>query len=175
MIVRELAPDVRVGFRDMVERDRKFIMSSWLRGFRKAGDWPRRLGTPRCGKGIGELGCGCCRFTHRRFFDEHSLIIEQLLARSKVVVACNPDPDEQWQVLGYVVAEAGALHWVFVKAPFRWDPTAEHHPRLGTALLNELPDDIRGCRCSHWTKHMRRWPRGLYYDPFLLEDIDARG
>jgi hypothetical protein len=175
VIVRELAPDVSVGFRDMVEGDRSFVMSSWLRGFHQAGDWPRRLGTSRCPLQTGDdvrTACGCCRFTHRRFFDEHGRVVEQLLARSKVVVACNPE--RPYQVIGYVVAEPGVLHWVFVKSPFRWDPAAEHHPRIGTALLNELPDSVRSVRCSHWTKQAGRWPRGLVYDPFALEDTDAR-
>lgn len=174
MIIRELAPDVPVGFRDMEEGDRRFIMSSWLRGFHQAGDWPRRLGTERCPHGIP---CGCCRFTHRRFFDEHGPVVEQLLARSKVVVACNPTrPD---QVIGYVVAEPGVLHWVFVKTPFRHDPDAEHHPGIGWALMDQAGfyfGGPAGIRCSHWTKQASRiasrW--GLTYDPFLLEDIDAR-
>lgn len=174
MIVRELAPDVLVGFRPMVEDDRRFIMSSWLRGFHQAGDWPRRLGTDRCPQGVP---CGCCRFTHRRFFDEHGPVLEKLLARSTVTIACNPADEKQ--VLGYVVAEQGVLHWLFVKAPFRWDPEAEAHPRIGTALMEQAGllvfrgRDYYRTKCSHWTKQAGRlpWSWGLVYDPFLLPDL----
>lgn len=184
MITRELAPDVHVGFRPMEEGDRRFIISSWLRGFHKAGDWPRRLGTGRCSAtGVActdedkDLVCGCCRHTHRRYWDEHGRVIEQLLARSKVVVACNPEKPEQ--ILGYVVAEQGVLHWLFVKSPFRWDPTAEEHPRIGTALMEHAGlllfrgKDYYRTKCSHWTKHaaLMPWSWGLVYDPFLLEDL----
>lgn len=180
MIVRQLAPDVSVGFRDMVAGDRAFIVSSWLRGFHKAGDWPRRLGTPRCPH--DPMPCGCCRFTHRRFFDEHGLVVEDLVTRAQVLVACNPARD--YQILGYIVFEPGmlqVLHWVFVKKAYRWDADAEHHPRIGTALLHQaFPSKAHGSvvdlPCSHWTKAARhlapKWR--LVYDPFLLEDIDAR-
>jgi hypothetical protein len=187
VIVRELAPDVSVGFRDMVEGDRTFIISSWLRGFHKSGDWPRRLGTPRCPHDPNP--CGCCRFTHRRYFDEHGPVIEQLLDRTRVVVACNPARD--YQVIGYVVAEPSTshpvpnlLHWVFVKSPYRWDASAEHHPRIGTALMEQAFGEYWNTYgppvlCSHWTSqasHLaRKWR--LAYDPFpfALEEPHARG
>ena len=170
----ELPGGLPVAFRPMEPGDRHFIMSSWLRGHNKAGDWPHRLGTPRCNLDRGELGCGCCRFTHRRYWKEHGQVVERLLHRSTVVVACNPaDPH---QVLGYVVFEPGMLHWIFVKEVFRWDPGADEHPRLGTALMQQAFPD-RGAEwfvtCSHWTRSAQRlhvrWRLG--YNPFRLEDL----
>lgn len=180
----ELPGGLPVAFREGTPEDHDFIYSSWLHEHRERGDWPRRLGIPRCAWDEQDnmpftLPCPCCRFSHRRYFDEHKKVIAKLLASAKVTVACNPaDP---WFVLGYIVWEPkNVLHWVHVKATFRWDPTAEEHPRLGTALLGQAFDTVdmgdveRVCqqvRCSHWTKAMKAmedtwW---LRYDPFLLE------
>jgi hypothetical protein len=157
VIVRELAPDVSVGFRDMEPGDRKFILSSWLRNHRKAGDWPRRMANL-----LGE----------QAYYDAHTPVVEKLLERSGALVACNPLTPHQ--IIGYSVMSDSVLHWLFVKAPFRWDPAAEVHPRIGTALLDQMGcAGMRYIPCSHWTKnassaaaHMR-----LTYRPFALEDL----
>jgi hypothetical protein len=158
VIVRELAPDVSVGFRDMEPGDRKFILSSWLRNHRKAGDWPRRMANL-----LGE----------QAYYDAHTPVVERLLERSKVVVACNPEPGQEWQVIGYIVFCQGFLHWVFVKKPFRWDIESTSNPRLGSALIGQaFPNPMASIRCSHWTKSVvgavaKSWR--LKYEPFLLE------
>lgn len=152
MIVRELAPEVTVGFRSGEPGDHALIYATWLRGHRFGGDWPHRV--PR-----------------GRYFQQHKYVIQELLERSQVLVACNPSRESQ--VLGYIVSEPGVLHWVYVKPTYRWDPASDAHPRLGTALRNEaFPHLHAWVSCSHWTKAAERlsdkW--GLRYRPFLLEE-----
>lgn len=190
MNVVELAPGMPVGFRDRDpsnEKETGFIYTSWLRGHHQAGDWPRRMATPICAQrrappGVATIegkACSCCRYTHRRYFDEHKKVIARLLERSRVLVACNPL--NEGQILGYIVHEPGVLHWVMVKEPFRWDKDAEHHPRIGRQLfMLAFPDwawprdmDVRvTTSCTHWTMAAERLSEkwGLVYRPFLLEE-----
>lgn len=177
MNIVELAPGMPVGFRDGTPADHPFIFNSWLKGHHEAGDWPRRLGIPRCvteldefGKNTEHGGCSCCRFSHRRYFDEHKHVIARLLEGSKVIVACNPANERQ--IMGYIVFQPDVLHWIYVKSAWRWDKSAEHHPRMGTALLRQALPDERSCiECSHWTMSAERlrdkWL--LEYRPFMLE------
>jgi hypothetical protein len=200
MTTVELPGGLPVAFRERLPTDEPFIFSSWLRTHHRTGDWPGRLGIRLCAQAYGgecaEFGpaCPCCKFSHRRYFDEHKLVIGKLLERSRVLVACNPE--KAWQVLGYIVYEQRpgsegrardhVLHWVFVKEPYRWDPAAKEHPRLGTELVVRafepiVRDDIeaplkeRIChpiQCSHWTMTAERLRNSwwLVYRPFLLEE-----
>lgn len=172
----ELPGGLVVAFRPGEPGDRAFICSSWLRGHHREGDWPRRLGIHRCAQaGYGTVedgrGCSCCKFSHRRYFDEHGLVVERLLERAQVLVACNPE--RTTQIIGYIVFGPGVLHWVFVKEPFRYDRNQDINPRLGSALLERAlrwptPAPVS---CSHWTRAIVRaankW--SLRYDPFALE------
>lgn len=150
LTVRELAPGYPVGFRNLVAEDREFVISSWLRSHQRDGDWLRRLES------------------RGRYFDRHGPVVERLLAHAKTLVACNPL--EPSRVLGYVCHEPGVLHYLLVKAPFRWDGTSPEHPRIGSALLAEAFGNEKPIDCSHWTRdaseRARRW--FLRYDPFLL-------
>jgi len=90
-----------VEIRRATKRDIPFITSSWLKSFRD-GYWAR--GIPN----------------NIYYYNQHK-ILEQLLPKGIVLVACNEqDPD---QILGYVCAEvvdtALVIHYMYVKHPFR--------------------------------------------------------
>lgn len=81
--------------------DINFLTSSWLRSYRNA---PAVSGVP-----------------NSTYYYYHHKVLEELLTRCTVMVACFPDrPD---QILGYVCAEkfdAGlVIHYLYVKKTFR--------------------------------------------------------
>ena len=84
------------------EDDLPFILSSWLRGHRKAS----------VTSGI----------SNTIYYRSQEALLKKLLAASVVVVACAKDDVDQ--IFGYVCYEAVgginlAVHWVYVKQPFR--------------------------------------------------------
>ena len=85
----------------MIERDRGFIIDSWVRSFRRS-HW------------CGVLSLGVYNNAHRQYFAE---VIDQ---RATVLVAVNPAEDNpQFEIFGYLVYEQGTppiVHWVYVKA-----------------------------------------------------------
>src|SRR5690349_19040010 len=109
------------------EGDVPFIFSTWLRNYYADGEGERLKR----------------RITKSVFmFGQHALI-ERLLKSSHVAVACNPsDPA---QIYGYAVGETkgdvAALHYVYVKPPFRSLGVA----RQLVALLSA------GCNAVHYT------------------------
>lgn len=140
--------DLVVGFREATAADEGIVFNAWLKGHRQLGDWPKRLSS-------------------RRYFDEHKLVVAQILARATTVVACNAA--RPTQVLGFVCFEDGVLHWLFVKQPYRRQGIARHLMRQG----GYIGPDTNPIACSHWTitaqDISRRWP--LRYNPFLLEAV----
>lgn len=141
-----------VGFRGALADDEAIVFNAWLLAHRKHGDWPPRLSS-------------------QRYFAEHKETIAKLIARSRMLVACNEQRPSQ--VLGFICWEVDTLHWVFVKQPFR-------HNGIGRALLvrafpgPELTASMGGAevRCSHWTmraEQLRAAGHRWRYDPFALE------
>lgn len=78
--------------------DDPLIYGTWLQGYYEKGLWP---------KGMEWLA----------FRAAHRLVVDRLLARGTTLVACAPDFEDQ--IFGYVCFEAGVLHWIFVKGPFK--------------------------------------------------------
>jgi GNAT superfamily N-acetyltransferase len=144
-----------VAFRAALPDDEAIVFNAWLLAHRKHGDWPPRLSS-------------------QRYFAEHKATIAKLIARSRMLVACNEQRPSQ--VLGFVCWEGGngeqTLHWLFVKQPFRRNG-------IGQALLNQaMPDRMpqggraEHLRCSHWTmraEQLRAAGHRWRYDPFALE------
>jgi hypothetical protein len=137
--VVELRDGLRVAVRDATPDDEAVIMRAWLVGCRKGGDWPRRV-------------------PEAKYYREHKRTVMGLLARSRTLVACNPD--RPGQVLGFICYADWVLHWIYVKQMFRRNGIAGH--LRGRAMLPH--------RCSHWTRTAAALPWALRYDPFLLED-----
>lgn len=142
-----------VGFRAAVPDDEAIVFNAWLLAHRKHGDWPPRLSS-------------------QRYFAEHKATIAALIARARMLVACNEARPSQ--VLGFVCWEDAldpdgiptpTLHWLFVKQPFR-------RRGIGRALLDRAFPRLTEVRCSHWTQRaeqLRAHGEPWRYDPFALE------
>lgn len=126
---------MNINIRDMVEEDRSFIFATWLLGLRHGNELYKEI-------------------KKESYFSKYKQVIELLLSRSTVKVACLiDDPDV---VLGYVVYQGDKLHWVFVKKAWR---------KLSIAS-QLVPKNIK--YYSHITKMIRSFkPQGWEFDPFL--------
>jgi hypothetical protein len=78
--------------------DLPFIASTWLRHYRR-----------RC--------AAAAATPEQTYLVEQRALIQTLLARSAVTVAC--DGEDPTLILGYVVSSDRAIHWLQVKAVFR--------------------------------------------------------
>ena len=141
------APAFPMVIRDGVEGDYPFIFATWLNHFRESP--------------VGKLP------TKDVYFREQHRVIERLLARSKVLVAANPDAD--FHMFGWLVGEhskIGAIvHYAFVKSPFRKAgiakkllQTLEEIEESEVAWFTHLPDQP--------ARALRLKPSATY-DPWL--------
>lgn len=94
-------PTLPIQVRGAAKTDIPFITSSWLRSYRD--------------------GYLVRAIPNTVYYYQHHKILEHLLPRSIVLVACNEqDPD---QILGWICAEvidtALVVHYVYTKQPFR--------------------------------------------------------
>lgn len=126
--------DKTYSIRDFKVEDKSLIMATWLRGLYYGDSWfsqiPKSL-----------------------FMNNYKQILEAILARSVVKVACDiKDPDT---IFGYSVLSKDyqTIHWVFVKAAFRKQgigksllpqyPTfVSHLTALGKSLLSKFTDCV---------------------------------
>ena len=93
--------DIEIQYRPITEDDMSFILNSWLKSYRNS-EFAKDLANPV-------------------YFENHSKIIQHLLAKSNVIIACNPE--ELTQIYGYSVFEqyesVTILHYIYVKFPYR--------------------------------------------------------
>lgn len=120
-----------VVFRPMVNGDRAFFASSWLKSYRRAD----------AVRGVEQ----------QTYFYFHHRLLERLVARSKVVIACDrADPD---RIYGFACFEelngTCVLHYVYVRK-------SRQGLGIGSALLDEV---LRVCAPSAlvWTHQTRGW------------------
>lgn len=133
------------------DQDIPFIFSSWLKSFRDAGLMVRSV-------------------PNTIYFTNHHKILQRLIKRSTVYVAC--DPKDSSQIYGYIVAEyidgTFVLHFIYVKQSFR-------KLGVGRALFNNFKHDGTASCCSHLTKFGERMllKYNMIYHPYtaLLEEI----
>lgn len=130
--------------------DIPFIYSSWLKSFRHN----------------SLLGKSSIRTSV--FYENYREILDFLLAKSNILVACLSDEPEV--ILGYLVYEPEIVHYSFVKEPFR-------HLGIATNLLAkaDLPSFKPVCY-SHLTSGLSRTISEKYpnfiYNPFVLYQRD---
>lgn len=117
---------MKVLIRPAEATDRAFLIATWLNNYRRESYFAARI-------------CDAV------FFSRHHEIVDELLRRSTVSVAC--DPQDKDCILGYMVWEPDALHWIYVKKSFR---------KLGIARElfrhSKLPEDLDGVQVTHATK-----------------------
>lgn len=123
--------------RDYMPSDFNFIMKTFLLGLYFGDSWFSEIP-----KDI--------------FMKEYHKIIEILLTRSTVKVACLKEDPET--ILGYAILGKGSVHWVFIKKAWR-----------GVGLAKDLvPSDTK--IVTHCTKVGLgiAKKKGLIFNPFLL-------
>jgi ribosomal protein S18 acetylase RimI-like enzyme len=141
-----LKPLMRAATQD----DIPFIYNSWLKSFKEGSPWARHI-------------------TNTVYYANHKKVIQSLLNKSQVVIACNPD--DETQILGYVCFTPGPLtfvHYLYVKVPYRklsigkslmLVATTEHSPTL--PILATHVTNI-------WNTVLKvKW--NMFYNPYILE------
>lgn len=113
-VIREARPD-----------DISFIYATWLRSY-------------RLGSGLG-LASG-----KSAYFHTYNRIIDHILGRDQTTALVAALADEPTVILGYLISDESALHYAFVKEPFR---------RMGIArALYEACQTKRPCFITHKTR-----------------------
>ncbi len=134
-----------VAFRDAIEGDLNYIISSWLKNYRKS---------PRTWDIESDL-----------FYDGkrgHKAVVLSLLSRCKVVIACHREETDQ--IYGWVCHEEDAIHYIHVKEVYQ-------RMGIGRALLEMARFDLdKPIVVSHWHKPCDRYNNrlDLRYNPYLL-------
>lgn len=125
-------PQPAIRIRPRLADDTALISATWKQSFWRESLWGHAVRWPVFNAGF-------------------SKVVERLLARSTVLVACDPGSDDD--ILGYLVFEPGALVWAFVKPAFR-------RAGIFTALLaaTGLPKDLLGIEAVCCTRPWLGWP-----------------
>ena len=133
----------------MVEDDLAFIFNSWLKSYRFSH--------------FGE------KITNTIYFSDHHKVIEAILDKSNVLMACSIDDPSQ--LYGYVVTglEDGflVLHFIYVKHTFR-------NMGIGKTLLDAVGHSSD--KAAVYTHHTRMADKlaakyNFVYHPYLMFDI----
>lgn len=171
--MNELPLQIRYAGKD----DVAFITNSWLKSYRES-------------HSVDSI-------PNRVYYWYHHKILEQLLARSAVVVLCNEeDPDQilAWACVEKLVDKVLVIHYLYVKHAFRKQGLARR--LMGFLFDKEKPSAMF---VTHWTRaaagieyHFKRQlkvetfhlpseqgPLPVVYNPYLLyhklpEDWDAQ-
>ena len=126
--------------------DTSFIFSSWLKSYRNSA-FARNI-------------------SNTIYFSEHHDIIENLLACSDVVVACNKN--DQSQIYGYIVAskinDKLTVHYIYVKHPFRRMGIGRY---LLTSIRQDFTDDALYTHDTHISSRLSAKYKFSYH-PYLM-------
>jgi ribosomal protein S18 acetylase RimI-like enzyme len=151
---------VPIRMRKATDEDVSFIFNSWLKSFR-------------------DSGFLCRAVPNTIYFQNHHKIIQKILKRSVINIACNPQ--DLSQIYGYVIGEyidnIFVLHYIYVKHSFR---------KMGVArqLYNTFNHDTGNASCcSHLTKMTEKFlPKyNLVYHPYVVlvdyevEEVESEG
>ena len=139
----------RCRLRPMIEDDLPFLFNSWLKSYRFSH--------------FGE------KITTTIYFEDHHKIIDNILKKNQVIIACNPEDPSQ--LYGYIVAGREdsilVLHFVYVKHTFR-------NMGIGKTLLDAVGHSSD--TASVYTHHTRMADKlaskhNFVYHPYLLFDL----
>lgn len=127
-----------VAIRPAKEADRNFIFASWLRGLYYGSEWFREI--PK------EI-----------FMENYHKVIEHILARAQVSVACLKDDEDV--ILGYSVHNGDKLHYVFCKKAWRTIGIGRALIPVGTTTVTHLTKSA--------ISYLRKNPN-VHFNPFSL-------
>lgn len=126
------------------ESDINFVLSTWLRSYYDA----LRHYSQRAKAGFVP--------SNDIFFKEHQEKIKNRLKSSQVLICTAPDEDDQ--IIGYLVFEDDCLHFCYVKNVFRKMGVAKELKKKAGTLKNY----------SHHTTYSRYLAKGLVFNPYLF-------
>ncbi len=139
--------------RQAQQDDVPFIMSSWLKSFRDKD------------QGFAE---GC---PNRIFYACHHRVVEVLLPRSMVVVAC--DENDPRTIVAWACYERGdggclVVHYLYVKQPLRRNGVARQLMTTLLAIEGE-PETVFYTHRTEAVERMRSLPRSRFvFHPYLM-------
>lgn len=126
--------------RSMIEGDINFVLSTWLKSYYEE---LKRNGSK-----------GVIYPKDDVFFQGHQSRIKEVLKTSECLVCVAPDEDNQ--IIGWIVFDKDAIHYCYVKQVFR---------KMGVA--RELQKQaIQPRSYSHHTRFSRYLNKGLTYNPY---------
>lgn len=129
---------MEVNIRPFLASDKPFLFSTMLRGLYHGNSFYNEI-------------------EQDAFYANYSNVVERLLERATVSVACLPDEPDV--ILGYAITTPGVLHYCFTKHAFRHQ-----------GIQRKLWADAKIKSCSHLThsvmpiKLLKQW----VFNPFLL-------
>ena len=119
--------------------DRSFIINSWVRSYAKRAiadsPQPGGIGPPRTEAAV--------------YVSSQNRLVERLLARSDILVACGREDSDQ--IFGYIAYEdPNLLHYLYVKIPFR-------RLGIGRLLTSSVLDNFpRAVVVTHWSPSVQK-------------------
>lgn len=123
--------------------DLNFILSSYLKSYRNS---------------MSAIG-------NDLYFPNQQKVFEEILTRSMIAIACDPEHEDQifgWGCCEYVAPEHAVLHYLYVKFPFRRNGLAKD---IIAALIHE---NCLFVEYSHNTHASNLITKGYQYNPFYL-------
>lgn len=132
----------------MKTEDRNFVVNSYLKSYRNS---------PDAQHVVGDF-----------YFTGQTRILEKLLQTAEVVVACNPDKEDD--IYGYAIVEGSksrpVVHYVYIKQAFRRQKLAQ---RILHACFNQF--NVQATIITHKPKYYRELSRKfkLIYDPYVIK------
>lgn len=126
--------------RPMLESDVNFVLSTWLKSYYEE---MRRNGSK-----------GVIYPKDDVFFQGHQERIKDILKTAKAEICTAPDDDNQ--IIGWVVYDLNSIHYCYVKQVFRKMGVAK-------ALISRA---LTARSYSHHTKYTKFINKGLKYDPY---------
>lgn len=138
-----------MNFRLMNETDKNFVLSTWLKSYYESlKAFDEYLAFNKL-KG----------FVYPKddiFFQGHQNKIKDKLKNAECMVCTAPDDDRQ--IIGWIVYEPTVIHYIYVKQVFR---------KYGIAkkLKSKVPTAVK---YSHHTKFAKYLKQGLVYDPYTF-------
>jgi len=127
------------------EDDIPFIFNSWLKSYRNSHF--------------------CKLLVNEVYFSEHHKVIQNLIKHSTVLIACNPEDENQ--LYGYLVASKEqnilCLHYIYIKHAFR-------NFKIASSLLQSISHDPS--QAAIYTHHTRICDKlaekyNLLYHPYI--------
>ena len=136
---------MEIRIRGAIPSDINFIYATWLRSYRYGSTTGRSV-------------------QNTIFFPEYNKVIDNLLSKSTVLVACLDTDNEV--IFGYLVYEANTIHYCFIKESFR-----------GLGIMNKLITSLIFKYHTHETYLgeglIKKYH--LIYNPFLLYQRGLNG